>query len=112
VTGITLHDLSEPGHRTAEVRARVVVNATGAWAGRLQQTAGAALPLRPLRGSHLIFSADRLPVAQAHSFLHPIDSRPVFVVPWEGAALVGTTTSTTARRSTTNLASARMRSAT
>ena len=91
VTGVVLRDLSAPGDRTAEVRARIVVNATGAWAGRLQHAAGPSLPLRPLRGSHLIFPADRLPVAQAHSFLHPIDSRPVFVVPWEGAALVGTT---------------------
>jgi glycerol-3-phosphate dehydrogenase len=91
VTGVVLHDVTAPAGRTAEVRARVVVNATGAWAGRLQRTAGPSLPLRPLRGSHLVFPADRLPVAQAHSFLHPIDGRPVFVVPWEGAALVGTT---------------------
>ncbi|MCL6432082.1 MAG: FAD-dependent oxidoreductase, partial [Anaerolineae bacterium] len=44
-----------------------------------------------LRGSHLIFPAWRLPVAQAVGFLHPADRRPVFVFPWEGITLVGTT---------------------
>jgi glycerol-3-phosphate dehydrogenase len=47
--------------------------------------------IRPLRGSHLIFPASRFPVAQAVSFMHPIDSRPVFAFPWEGVTLVGTT---------------------
>ncbi|HOG46643.1 MAG TPA: glycerol-3-phosphate dehydrogenase/oxidase [Anaerolineae bacterium] len=77
--------------RTAEVRARVVINATGAWADRLRGQVGAEPRIRPLRGSHLIFPAWRLPVAQALSFLHPADHRPVFIFPWEGIALVGTT---------------------
>jgi glycerol-3-phosphate dehydrogenase len=32
-----------------------------------------------------------LPVAQAFTFLHERDRRPVFVFPWEGATVVGTT---------------------
>lgn len=44
-----------------------------------------------MRGSHLIFPAWRLPVAQALSFLHPLDHRPVFIFPWEGITLIGTT---------------------
>lgn len=77
--------------REAEVRAAVVVNATGAWADRLRGQAGAPARLRPLRGSHLVFPAWRLPVAQTVCFAHPIDGRPVFVYPWEGSAIVGTT---------------------
>lgn len=77
--------------READVYARVVINATGAWADRLRGQAGAPPRLRPLRGSHLIFPAWRLPAAQAISFLHPIDHRPVFIFPWEGITLVGTT---------------------
>jgi len=77
--------------RSAEVRAQVVINATGAWADRLRAQVGAPARIRPLRGSHLIFPAWRLPVAQALSFLHPQDRRPVFIFPWEGIALVGTT---------------------
>lgn len=71
--------------------ARVVINATGAWADRLRGQLGEPARIRPLRGSHLIFPAWRFPVAQAVSFLHPIDRRPVFIFPWEGATLVGTT---------------------
>lgn len=74
-----------------DARARVVINATGAWADRLRGQLDQPERIRPLRGSHLLFPAWRLPVAQAVSFLHPIDRRPVFIFPWEGVTLVGTT---------------------
>ncbi|MGD9099399.1 MAG: glycerol-3-phosphate dehydrogenase/oxidase [Anaerolineae bacterium] len=74
-----------------QIHARVVINATGAWADRLRQQVGGKTRIRPLRGSHLIFPAWKLPVAQAVSFLHPHDRRPVFIFPWEGITLVGTT---------------------
>ena len=73
---------------TYTVRARVVVDATGAWSGALH---GQGPRLRPLRGSHLILPAWRLPLARAVSLMHPHDGRPVFAYPWEGATLVGTT---------------------
>ena len=91
--GVRLRDMA-PGAadgRTAEVRARAVINATGAWADHLRGQVGAESRIRPLRGSHLIFPAWRFPVAQAVSFMHPIDGRPVFAFPWEGVTLVGTT---------------------
>ena len=75
----------------AEARAKVVINATGAWADELRLAMGEARLLRPLRGSHLFFSLERFPVYQAIAFSHPDDGRPVFVYPWEGVALVGTT---------------------
>jgi len=89
VNGVRLRD--QVTGRGAEVRARVVVNATGAWSDALREQVGAPVRLRPLRGSHLIFPAWRLPVAQAVGFLHPVDGRPVFIFPWEGITLVGTT---------------------
>jgi glycerol-3-phosphate dehydrogenase len=89
VVGVLLRDTV--AGQTAEVFGRVIINATGAWADRLRAQLGAPKRIRPLRGSHLIFSAWRLPVAQAISFLHPIDRRPVFIFPWEGITLVGTT---------------------
>ena len=88
VVGVRLH--SEGGKR-ADVYGRVVINATGAWADRLRKQAGAPARMRPLRGSHLVFPDWRLPVAQAIGFLHPLDRRPVFIFPWEGITLVGTT---------------------
>ncbi len=89
VSGVEIRD-SLTG-REATLRARVVVNATGAWADDLRRQVGQPPRLRPIRGSHLVFPAWRLPVAQAVSFLHPVDRRPVFVIPWEGVTLVGTT---------------------
>jgi len=76
------------------VRARVVINATGAWsdlpgsADAPGQSHGARM--RPLRGSHLVLPSWRLPLTQAVSLLHPADGRPVFAFPWEGVTLVGT----------------------
>ncbi len=89
IDGILLHDLEKD--RFAETRAEVIVNATGAWADQLRISAGKEARIRPLRGSHLIFPAWRLPVAQAVSFLHPVDQRPVFILPWEEVTIVGTT---------------------
>jgi glycerol-3-phosphate dehydrogenase len=74
--------------REYAVRTRVVIDATGAWSGPLH---GNGPRLRPLRGSHLILPAWRLPLARAVSLMHPHDGRPVFAYPWEGATLVGTT---------------------
>lgn len=88
-TGLRLHDVI--GGRSTDVAGRVIINATGAWADTLRTQVGADPRIRPLRGSHLIFPAWRFPVAQAVSFMHPIDGRPVFAFPWESVTLVGTT---------------------
>ena len=80
----------ETGQETA-VRAKIVINATGAWADDLRQKVDQEPRLRPLRGSHLIFPQWRFPLAQAVSFNHPLDGRFVFIFPWDGVTLVGTT---------------------
>lgn len=89
VVGVQLRDREQD--RSAEVYAKVVINATGAWADQLRGQVATQRHLRPLRGSHLIFPAWRLPAAQALGWMHPLDGRPVFLVPWEGVTLVGTT---------------------
>ncbi len=89
VHGIQLYD--QVGGRSKEVRAPVVINATGAWADQLRGHVQAKPQLRQLRGSHLFFPWDKLPLMQMISFLHPVDRRPVFAYPWEGVTLVGTT---------------------
>lgn len=70
------------------LRAREVINATGAWADRLS---GAEARVRPQRGSHLFVSANRLPVAQCFTLVNPADQRPVFIFPWQGCTCIGTT---------------------
>jgi glycerol-3-phosphate dehydrogenase len=74
-----------------ELRARQVVLATGAWADRdLRMGGDRTLPVKPSKGVHLFFAAERLPVRTA--FYLPVgDGRLVFVVPWHGRTLVGTT---------------------
>lgn len=76
---------------TITLQAKTVINATGAWTDELRAQLGAQAVIRPLRGSHLIVPFWRLPVACSLSFPHPEDKRPVFVFPWEGVTVMGTT---------------------
>ncbi|MCX6035076.1 MAG: glycerol-3-phosphate dehydrogenase/oxidase [Chloroflexi bacterium] len=91
VCGVVLRDTSGGSDHQAEVKGRVVINATGAWADKLRREVGKTPRLRPLRGSHLVFQLSHLPLTRAVSFLHPQDGRPVFALPWEGAVVFGTT---------------------
>ena len=89
VTGVNATD-SVSGESYA-ISAKVVVSATGAWADQLRGELGKEKKIRPLRGSHLIFPNWRLPSAQVISLSHPDDGRSMFVYPWEGMTVVGTT---------------------
>ena len=89
VNGVTLEDVHS--HQTRTLSTTAVINATGCWAERLHPCPLKNRRLRPLRGSHLIFPSHVLPVNQAISSIHPADGRAVFIVPWEGAVIAGTT---------------------
>lgn len=89
VRGVAARDLVSG--KTFELRARAVINATGAWADELRGRVVDERQLRPLRGSHLLVSAERLPVRDAVTLFHPEDGRPVFVFPWLGVTVIGTT---------------------
>ncbi|HQN97169.1 MAG TPA: glycerol-3-phosphate dehydrogenase/oxidase [Thermoanaerobaculales bacterium] len=90
VAGVTLHDLTDG--RSHRVRARVVINATGAWTDALRDRLGlAGTRVRPSRGSHLIIPSSRLPIEVAVTLLAPDDGRPVFLIPHPEGVLVGTT---------------------
>ncbi len=98
VVGATLEDTaSQKSSHTYDVRAKVVVSATGAWADTLRMQASKQTEqnfnkqIRPSRGSHLVVSQQRLPIHQAYTFLHPDDKRAVFVFPWENRTILGTT---------------------
>ncbi|MGB0936061.1 MAG: glycerol-3-phosphate dehydrogenase/oxidase [Colwellia sp.] len=73
------------------LKANVVVNATGAWADNLRMKVIKEKRVRPLRGSHIIFSKQQLPVPDALTLTHPKDKRAVFIFPWQGTTVVGTT---------------------
>jgi glycerol-3-phosphate dehydrogenase len=92
VSGVQVHDLTPEGDkRSREVHGRVVINASGVWADELRGYLGGRARLRRLRGSHLIFPSQRLPLPCSVNVLHPDDKRPVFAIPWEGVTIVGTT---------------------
>jgi glycerol-3-phosphate dehydrogenase len=69
----------------------VVINATGPWTDELRSQVGAEARIRKLRGSHLFFPYEKLPLPVAITLLHPRDHRALFVFPWEGVTLIGTT---------------------
>lgn len=89
VAGVKIQDTETLESRT--LKTRTVLNATGCWAEKLHPSPDPGRHLRPLRGSHLIFSASKLPIKSGVCFVHPRDNRTIFVLPWEGAVLVGTT---------------------
>ncbi|MES2918288.1 MAG: glycerol-3-phosphate dehydrogenase/oxidase [Pseudomonadota bacterium] len=87
--GVNLSDLVGGGQLAAT--AKVVVNATGAWADRLREKLAGEKKVRPQRGSHLVLRPGRLPVKEAVIFMHADDQRPLFIYPWEGRTVIGTT---------------------
>jgi glycerol-3-phosphate dehydrogenase len=89
VSAVTAED-AETGE-SVELRTKVVINATGAWAESLHPSPVEGYHLRPLRGSHLLFPESVLSLDVALTFFHPADSRPVFIYPWEGCLVLGTT---------------------
>ncbi|MEE2731781.1 MAG: glycerol-3-phosphate dehydrogenase/oxidase [Pseudomonadota bacterium] len=74
-----------------EVKARVVINATGAWVDHLREPVAQERTIRPLRGSHIIIPHQLAPVADALTLFHPQDKRAVFIFPWENTTVIGTT---------------------
>ncbi len=91
VCGAVVRDEADPQGRTVEVRARVVINATGPWTDDLRREVGGVPRLRRTRGSHLIFPQAKFPLTEAVTLLHPHDRRAMFAIPWEGVTLLGTT---------------------
>ncbi|MFP4212811.1 MAG: glycerol-3-phosphate dehydrogenase/oxidase [Desulfohalobiaceae bacterium] len=89
VCGVLAQDLLQGDQ--LQIRAKVVVNACGAWSQALASKASRELRLRPLRGSHIVFPRQVLPVHCAVTSAHPRDRRPVFASPFKGRTIVGTT---------------------
>jgi glycerol-3-phosphate dehydrogenase len=77
-----------------EIRADAVVNAGGVWADQvrvLDEGESAYGTLRPAKGIHLTFPADRLRCDMAAVLPVSGDRRSIFVVPWGDFTYVGTT---------------------
>lgn len=76
-----------------EVRAKVVINATGPWTDRVRQMSSpeAEALLRPTKGVHFVVEREKLPINNAIVCFHPRDDRVLFAIPWGDRSYVGTT---------------------
>ena len=76
-----------------EVRAKVVVNATGVWADDLHRLDDASRPpsIRPAKGIHLTVARDKLPCDMATVLPVAVDRRAITVIPWGEHTYIGTT---------------------
>jgi glycerol-3-phosphate dehydrogenase len=72
-----------------EIRARVVVNAAGPWVTTAMDGAAAPGPVRLVKGVHLVMPP--LQTEDALLFFSRRDKRVLFVIPWYGRTLLGTT---------------------
>ncbi len=74
-------------------RARMVINATGPWIDRLLKRAPVESPklIGGTKGSHLVVPPFPAAPANAIYLEARSDGRPIFIIPWNGKYLIGTT---------------------
>jgi glycerol-3-phosphate dehydrogenase len=91
VAGVAARDM-ESGE-TFDLRARVVINATGAFSDGVRRAADpSATPMiAPSQGAHIVLDQSFLPGDSAIMVPHTSDGRVMFAIPWHGHTLVGTT---------------------
>lgn len=92
IAGVELED-AETGAGLGAVRARCVVNAAGVWVDAVRRMDEPDAPgmVAPSQGVHLTLPRDFLPGEDAILIPKTDDGRVLFVVPWNGHTLVGTT---------------------
>jgi glycerol-3-phosphate dehydrogenase len=91
IDGVVAED-AETGERL-RLHAKVVVNATGAFADSVRRLAepSAKAMVAPSQGIHLVFDSSFLPGKRAIMVPHTSDGRVMFAIPWHGHTLIGTT---------------------
>jgi glycerol-3-phosphate dehydrogenase len=91
VTGLHVTNLET--HKSHTISARVVINATGIFADHLRKldTSRAPPMMVPSQGVHLVLGPEFLRGDTAILVPHTDDGRVIFLVPWEGKVLIGTT---------------------
>ena len=91
IIGVVARQNMDGNKEEKKLFSRVIINATGPWTDEIRKQVSSRKIIRKLRGSHIQFSQNRLPIDQALSIFHPKDGRSLFVIPWAGITLVGTT---------------------
>lgn len=91
VSGVVVRSVGDG--RLREVKANVVINATGPWTDEVLAMSGprTSKMLRPTKGIHIVVQREKLPVKHAVVLFHPTDERVLFALPWGDRTYVGTT---------------------
>lgn len=87
VVGVHARDLVDGSD--IEIEADRVVDATGVWTARPDAPLGGGARVLPSKGAHLVVRRDRIPSRTGLTIRVP--GRIVFLVPWPGHWLIGTT---------------------
>ncbi len=93
VAGAAVEDRLEPGAEPIEVAARVVINATGPFVDAVRRLDDPAAPdmLKTSSGIHVVLPASFSPPGTGLLIPKTEDGRVLFLLPWLGHTLVGTT---------------------
>lgn len=91
LVGVRATDLETGVHY--QLKSRAIINATGIFSDELRKMdQPRAKPLlEPSQGVHLVLPASFLPTSTALLVPHTDDKRVIFLVPWHGKVLIGTT---------------------
>ena len=92
INALVWTDAESPGIEHT-VRARSVINATGAFVDRVRRidNPNAAPMISPSQGAHIVLDRSFLPGDAAIMVPRTSDGRVMFAIPWHGHTLVGTT---------------------
>ena len=91
IVGARVHD--ELSGSDYDIRAKVVVNATGIFADQIRRLDGCATAAKPRRlskGTHLVFNEEDVPLSTTIVFPSPLDGRSLFLARHEQCFLYGT----------------------
>lgn len=91
VTGVAVQDAMDGNQWSAS--GKIIINATGAFCDTIRQMGNpsAQKMVAPSQGTHLVLDRTFLPGDTAIIVPHTSDGRVLFVIPWHGHVLVGTT---------------------
>ncbi len=91
IRGAEVQDTEQTTRAPIQVKARVVMSATGPWTDEVRKLAGHPPILKPTKGIHLVVDRARLPIHHALVMLARKDHRVTFAIPWEDRTVLGTT---------------------